>query len=60
MLDEARLLSSASRFEAARGRATAALERFTAMRAELDLERARNFLAQLELQACEKDGHPVD
>jgi tetratricopeptide (TPR) repeat protein len=60
MLDEARLLSSANRFEAARSRATAALERFTAMRAELDLERARDFLAQLELQACEKDRHSVD
>lgn len=60
MLDEARLLSSANRVEAARTRATAALEKFTEMRAELDLERARNFLAELELQACGKDEHPVD
>jgi hypothetical protein len=44
----------------ARARAGSALERFSAIRAELDAERARRFLAELEVQACAKQAHPVD
>jgi two-component system NtrC family sensor kinase len=48
MLDEARLLMSRKDWDAARHRALAALERFTAIRAEVDAERARHFLAELD------------
>jgi hypothetical protein len=48
MLDEARLERLQNNCAAARARATTALERFTAIRAELDAERARRFLADFE------------
>jgi tetratricopeptide (TPR) repeat protein len=47
MLDEARLLMNRNDRQAARERAITALERFAAIRAELDAERARAFLAEL-------------
>jgi tetratricopeptide (TPR) repeat protein len=60
MLDEARLALRRNDREMARARAGSALERFSAIRAELDAERARRFLAELEVQACAKQAHPVD
>ena len=52
MLDEARLALWRNDRASARARAEAALERFTAIRAELDTERARRFLAELEVETC--------
>jgi class 3 adenylate cyclase/tetratricopeptide (TPR) repeat protein len=47
MLDEARLALCRNDIANARARAEAALDRFTAIRAELDAERTRRFLAEL-------------
>ena len=58
VLEEARVLLSLGDAEGARSRACAALERFTAMRADRDAERARRCLREME--ACADGAQPVE